>query len=98
MDLQLESPSPKKGFVKFLYNNKIEKLFSDQNLESLLDLGNKFQIKELKDMVEVRMLQPLCSVPTRLTGTGVIQPLRDAKDYGAKEVEETTDKDSGAIS
>ena len=47
------------GFVKFLYNIKIEKLIFDQNLESFLGLGNKFQIQELKVMVEFRMLQIL---------------------------------------
>ena len=47
------------GFVKFLYNIKIEKIIFDQNLESFLCLGNKFQIQELKVMVELRMLQLL---------------------------------------
>ena len=47
------------GFVKFLYSINIEETFLDRNLEILLRLGNKFQIQELKDKVESRMLQLL---------------------------------------
>jgi hypothetical protein len=45
-----------RGFIEFLYTNKIEPAILDDNLEDFLKLGDMYMMDELKEVVEERML------------------------------------------
>jgi hypothetical protein len=48
-----------RGFIQFLYTNKIEPKILDDNLEDFLKLGDMYMMDELKEVVEDRMLHLL---------------------------------------